>query len=220
MIFKGSLPCNLPLADFTLGQSLTTDEIIAHSSYIYKAWYYRFMRYVALLRGINVGGNNKVAMPRLKQLFESLGFSNVRTYINSGNVLFTDTKHQLSVLTSMIESAIKNDVGFTVNVLVKDSTVISTIAQTIPAEWKNDTLQKTDVMFLWSDIDDANIMSQFTINPANERLLYCSGALIWNVDRRYITKGSVLRTVTAQYYKKMTIRNVNTLRKLAQLMAE
>ena len=50
------------------------------------------MTYVALLRGINVGGNNKVEMARLKKVFESLGFINVRTYINSGNVIFdTDT---------------------------------------------------------------------------------------------------------------------------------
>lgn len=47
------------------------------------------MKYVALLRGINVGGNNKVEMARLKQLFEKLGFTDVRTFIALGNVLFT-----------------------------------------------------------------------------------------------------------------------------------
>lgn len=49
-------------------------------------------KYVALLRGINVGGNNKVAMPKLKECFESLGYRNVITYINSGNIIFETKK--------------------------------------------------------------------------------------------------------------------------------
>lgn len=52
--------------------------------------------YVALLRGINVGGNNKIEMTKLKVLFESLGYTNVVTYINSGNVIF-ETRKKMSV---------------------------------------------------------------------------------------------------------------------------
>ena len=47
------------------------------------------IRYVALLRGINISGKNKIPMPELKKGFESLSFENVRTYLNSGNVLFS-----------------------------------------------------------------------------------------------------------------------------------
>ena len=56
------------------------------------------MKYIALLRGINVGGKNKVEMPRLKTLFESLGYTDVHTYINSGNIIFTANSDADSIL--------------------------------------------------------------------------------------------------------------------------
>lgn len=61
------------------------------------------MKYVALLRGINVGGNNKVEMSRLKKVFETLGCKDVTTFINSGNVLFNDdrTSSDLHILVEM-----------------------------------------------------------------------------------------------------------------------
>jgi len=50
------------------------------------------MKYIALLRGINVGGNNKVSMTDLRTCFEDIGFTNVRTYINSGNIFFESSE--------------------------------------------------------------------------------------------------------------------------------
>jgi uncharacterized protein (DUF1697 family) len=60
------------------------------------------MKYIALLRGINVGGNHKVEMKNLKALFESLGFSDVSTYINSGNVIFESNEERSVVLEKII----------------------------------------------------------------------------------------------------------------------
>ncbi|MFT3751872.1 MAG: DUF1697 domain-containing protein [Paludibacter sp.] len=67
------------------------------------------MIYVALLRGINVGGNNKVEMKKLKSTFELLGFTNVVTYINSGNIVFEDISKEQVVIVNEIEKAIKKD---------------------------------------------------------------------------------------------------------------
>lgn len=70
------------------------------------------MRYIALLRGINVGGNNKVSMGELKQAFESLGFTNVSTYINSGNVIFDSRETNEVKLVRMCEDSIKKHLDF------------------------------------------------------------------------------------------------------------
>ena len=64
------------------------------------------MKYIALLRGINVGGNNKVEMKKLKDVFEALGFKNVSTYINSGNVIFETNETEMVKIVEKIEQAI------------------------------------------------------------------------------------------------------------------
>ncbi|HIZ53258.1 MAG TPA: DUF1697 domain-containing protein, partial [Candidatus Enterococcus avicola] len=62
------------------------------------------MIYVALLRGINVGGNNKIKMVDLKRVFESLGFKNVKTYLHSGNIIFQAPKESQTILALKIEA--------------------------------------------------------------------------------------------------------------------
>ena len=72
------------------------------------------MVYVALLRGINVGGNSKVEMPRLKSTFERLGFTKVVTYINSGNVIFYDDARTSAQIVVDIEKGIQEYFGFAI----------------------------------------------------------------------------------------------------------
>jgi uncharacterized protein (DUF1697 family) len=89
------------------------------------------MEYVALLRGINVGGNRKVEMKRLKALFESLGCTNVSTYINSGNVIFDSSRKQRA-MSEEIASALKKGFGFEVGVLVKTGKQMQSIQERFP----------------------------------------------------------------------------------------
>ena len=73
------------------------------------------MRYIALLRGVNVGGNNKVPMGELKACFEKAGFLNVSTYINSGNVLFDADETDIIKLICMCEELLLKQFGFPVS---------------------------------------------------------------------------------------------------------
>ena len=68
-------------------------------------------QYLALLRGINVGGNNIIKMAELKGCFENLGFSNVATYIQSGNVIFSSTYHDEMRITTQIEEILSSVFG-------------------------------------------------------------------------------------------------------------
>lgn len=175
------------------------------------------MKYVALLRGINVGGNSKIEMSRLKAVFESLGHSEVVTYINSGNVIFVSDEPE-SELVAKIERAITREFNLSVPVIVRDKTNIEALVRSIPDDWNNQE-QKTDVMFLWNAIDSSDILNKITAKPElGETIRYEKGALLWNIDRKNVTKSAVLRLVGTPVYKQMTVRNVNTVRKIAMLM--
>jgi uncharacterized protein (DUF1697 family) len=97
--------------------------------------------YVALLKGVNVGGRSKVDMRELKQAFEELGCTDVSTYINSGNVIFRD-RRGASTLTRLLEEALDRRVA------VRSLRQLEALCKRIPEEWGNDKEQKTDVGFL------------------------------------------------------------------------
>jgi uncharacterized protein (DUF1697 family) len=177
------------------------------------------MVYVALLRGINVGGKTKVEMPKLKAFFESLGCSDVSTYINSGNVVFKDER-TIKELEPLIEAGIEKSFGLKIRVVLRDSQNIKKLCAEIPKDWTNDKQQKTDVMFLWDEIDDEDILNKVKINPDIEKALYIDGALIWNIGRENVTRGGGVKLIKTDFYKHMTARNINTVRKLNELMRQ
>ncbi len=175
--------------------------------------------YVALLRGINVGGNSLVSMKELKSCFEELGFQDVKTYINSGNIIFKDSRKSLPGLVKLIESGIKAHRKMDIRVIVKSKDDIAAICKKIPAEWVTDTLMRTDVMFLWEDVDSPEVISGIAINPKVDNLLHVKGALIWNVTRDNYGKSKLPKILGTRFYKNMTARNANTTRKLLELMS-
>lgn len=175
--------------------------------------------YVALLRGINVGGKAKVAMSRLKELGEELGFEQVRTYINSGNVILVSSK-QASDVCQQLEQGIQQTFGLSVPVVVRSFAQIKTLLSEVPNAWSNDTEQKTDVLFLWPDIDKPSIVEHVDTKPELERVLYVPGALVWNIARKDVTRGSGIKLIKSDMYQHMTVRNINTVRKLYALMQE
>lgn len=105
------------------------------------------MVYVGLLRGINVGGNNKIDMKLLKETFERTGMESVVTYINSGNVIFTDTKHTKIEISSLIQKAIYEDFQLDIKVLVRSIDDYENMMRNIPESLNNDENMKCDVLF-------------------------------------------------------------------------
>jgi uncharacterized protein (DUF1697 family) len=173
------------------------------------------VQYVALLRGINVGGNQKVEMKKLKALFESLDCLNVSTYINSGNVLF-ESKESQKNLQKTVESSLKKEFGFDIPALVKTKQEIKKIADAIPKTWENDSEQRTDVAYLFKEIDYKEIVNILPIKKEFMDIKYVSGAIIWNVKRENINQSHLAKIISHKSYKFMTVRNVNTARYLAE----
>lgn len=175
-------------------------------------------KYVALLRGINVGGNNKVEMKKLRTVFEALGFSDVVTYINSGNVIFASSRKDATNFVSEIETALRKTFGFAVKTIVRDEKNIRAIEKAVPSDWSNDTKQRTDILFLWKEYAKKSTLKLITINTDIDTLAYASGAIIWHMaDRKHYTKSGLRKFIGTEVYKHMTARNINTVRKLVSL---
>lgn len=175
------------------------------------------MIYVALLRGINVGGNNKVDMKKLKTTFEALGFTSVVTYINSGNIIFDTSERNEKTLIEKIETAIAKYFGLNIKVLVRDFKNIESICVRIPEAWQHNNEKRTDVMFLWEEYNNPNVIEQLNLKPC-DTVLYESGALIWHINMHDYNQSAMAKIIGTKLYKHMTIRNVNTVRKLYELM--
>jgi uncharacterized protein (DUF1697 family) len=175
------------------------------------------MIYIALLRGINVGGNCKVSMIELKQIFESLGCLDTTTYINSGNIICRSqiAKNELN---QKLEESIEKQFGFFVKVLLLDQNEFQSIFAAIPNKWSNDDEQKTDVMFLWKELDKESVLEGLQVTKNIETLLYTKGALIHNLKRRSQDLSKITKVAGTKTYKFMTVRNVNTVRKLKEII--
>lgn len=178
------------------------------------------MKYVALLRGVNVGGNHRVPKSEFQKVLEDVGFSNVVIYINSGNAVFTSGYQPK---TSEVQLALEKHFGFAIPTLILSAEKIQAIAAAIPAEWSNDspspdkTGQKSDVLYLFDEINTPDIIEKIGHTPKIETMLYVDGAVIANVTRRNQSRYSLLKLMGTPLYRQMTIRNITTAKKLAEL---
>lgn len=176
------------------------------------------MIYIALLRGINVGGKNKIDMKSLKQTFERAGMNDVVTYINTGNIIFSNSGLSKNELSHILEEAIHTDFELQIKVIVRSIEDVRGIIQAIPDTWKNNKDMKSDVMFLWDEIDHESVLEQLVIEPAIDTVKYVPGAILWSIDKKYAAKSGMSNIIGTKLYKQVTIRNVNTARKIYEIM--
>ncbi|TMK78205.1 MAG: DUF1697 domain-containing protein [Actinobacteria bacterium] len=176
------------------------------------------MKYVALLRGINVGRSSKVEMRRLKGCFEGVGLKSVRTYINSGNVLFDTGAKDRKRLVKRIERAIEDEFGFRVPLVLRTPAELVRVTKAVPRTWVTDQRMRCDVMFLWPEADSRSVIRKVPVQKEFEDVKYVVGALIWRIDRADVGKSKVSKVIGSDLYKSLTIRNINTVRKLEELM--
>tara|TARA_B100001989_G_scaffold250773_1_gene228538 strand:- start:1432 stop:1971 length:540 start_codon:yes stop_codon:yes gene_type:complete len=174
--------------------------------------------YVALLRGINVGGNNKIDMRELKTSFEQLGFKEVTTYINSGNVIFDTTAKSKKDVIQKIEATIVRDFNLNIPVVLRSQIEIDNLIEHVPHTWKNDSEYKTDVWFLWDEYRSKETLKLIEKNPAVDKTQYFEGAIIWRVKKADYSKSKMNEVIKTDIYKKLTARNINTVRKIGEIM--
>jgi uncharacterized protein (DUF1697 family) len=178
------------------------------------------MWYAALLRGINVGGKKRVEMPRLKSTFETVGMSEVHTYINSGNVVFRTRRTSAPRMVADLEGAIEDEFGFPVRVAVRDLDAIRAVARAIPGHWVNDSTMRTNVLFLWDEHDHPEVIEILPTKEGIDEVVYVPGAVVWRVDTENVTRSGLSRIAGSDLYRGLTMRNCNTVRKLVEIMED
>jgi uncharacterized protein (DUF1697 family) len=177
------------------------------------------MRYVALLRGVNVGGANMISMAELKAAFVAAGMTAVRTYINSGNVVFSTDVVDRERLRESLREAIRERSGLDLDLQVRGADEFGAIVAAIPPYWTNDDSMKCDVVFLQPDVDHQGILEELAPRPGIEDARYVPGAVIWRVDRKDATRSRLTRMMGTPLYTRVTVRNCNTARKLLELLS-
>ncbi len=178
------------------------------------------MIYVAFLRGINIGGHRKISMMYLKETFESLGFENVVTYGNSGNVVFSYASKDQEKIAQKIEGRIQKDFPFEIKVLVRGAQNILKTCKEIPVSWEIGKGMMTNVIFLWEEIDNPDILKEIHMDPKMDKVKYVSGAVLWNVSMGNLSKSAVYKFIsTTKISKQVTLRSVNPVRKLNQIIS-
>lgn len=172
--------------------------------------------YVALLRGINVGGNTLIKMAELRECVEALGHDEVRTYIASGNVLFRSRERSAARLDAQLEQAIEARFGLPVRVVVRSSSELARIVEHVPKRWRSATDLRVTVAFLLRGANGREIASRLRPKDGIDELLVAPGALLLATRRDALTRTGI-RLVGTPDYKLLTARNLNTTLKLAEL---
>lgn len=174
------------------------------------------MKYIALLRGVNVGGK-RIKMARLKEVIESMGYSKVKTYLQSGNVLFENKSRNMEKITRDIERKIYKTFGFSVKVIIRSENELEDIIRNNPFTEQNAEINNLYVSFLLH-IPDEEIFTKLNMNKGDKEKFEINGREIY----LYLPNGYARTKLTNNMLEKKlktvaTTRNWKTTNKLMEL---
>jgi uncharacterized protein (DUF1697 family) len=173
-------------------------------------------RYIAFLRGINVGGGHIVKMQELRRLFESYGFSGVESVIQSGNVIFESSETKSREMERMIEDRLERELGYRVATFLRTAPELAAIARHRPfGPAENAAGATLYVVFLRGKPSDELEKALRLLNTDNDKLEIGKREIYWLRRMRLkesTSFGALLaRTVGAD----TSVRNMTTIRKIA-----
>lgn len=178
------------------------------------------MKYVLLLRGVNVGGKNKVEMRAFREYLSGLGFTGVRSYINSGNFIFSSDRDEESAKAAVREMLAARYDFEILFVLLREETLCKAV-EALPAWWNDGTMARRDVLFFTDQVDPARTAARIrAMKQYNEIVHYTDIAVFWGkINEKEYSKTAYHKYLLAEdFYRKVTIRNGNTLQRLYELL--
>jgi uncharacterized protein (DUF1697 family) len=176
-------------------------------------------KYLALLRGINVGGNNIIKMVDLKACFEKMGFLDVSTYIQSGNVLFNSPETNLTKLTDKVEKTLSKQFSYQSTVVVVLHQELKEAVKKAPKGFGTEpTKYRYDVIFLKAPLTGKEAIKEIQVREGVDEVSAGKNVLYFSRTEENVTKSYVSKIVSLPIYKSMTIRNWNSTSKLLKLM--
>jgi uncharacterized protein (DUF1697 family) len=174
------------------------------------------MKYVALLRGVNVGGNSMIKMAEIKLAFEKANFINVSTYINSGNILFESDEKNTEKLKEKIGAIFKEEF-FSIDTVILSQNDLKKVVEDAPAIWRKDDVRKY-VAFLLAPTSPKNVEQSIKLNEEVDFMNLGTQVVYMTTKKSGLTKSGYTKMTGTLIYKQMTIRNFNTVEKILNLM--
>jgi uncharacterized protein (DUF1697 family) len=177
------------------------------------------MKYLAFLRGINVGGNRKVSMGDLQKLFLEMGFTEVRTLLNSGNVLFASDETEVSDLRIKIEEKLVNVFGWKIGIIIRSQKEIQDIVSKNPFQNSNLTQETRLYVTFVSDTPRSSLKIPYESPEKNFKILQVSNNAIFSIlllSEKY-NSTDAMKVLEKEFGKNVTTRNWNTLVKLVKM---
>ena len=177
--------------------------------------------YVALLRGINVGGRNRIAMAELKAAFDAAGFEDVATYIQSGNVIFRSGRRDSGPLARDIEEMLGGTFGYAASIVLRSHAQVRAVVDGAPAGFGADPAgYRYDVYFLKGPVTASSALRTVPTRPGVDELSAGRGVLYASRLASRAAQSRLSKVVSMPIYKNMTIRNWATTTTLLRMMDE
>lgn len=176
------------------------------------------MKYVALLRGINVGGNNIIKMADLQQAFENAGYTGVRTLIQSGNVVFESGLQDAEKITTHIESVLSKAFHYSSKVVIRSHKEMKRIISGVPFDWKRENDLRCYIMYVKEPVTVDEVKKEVELKEDVDFLSVGDNVLYMSTKMEGLTKSKFSKIIGKKVYKDVTMRNFKTSRMILELM--
>ena len=185
------------------------------------------MEYVALLRGINVGGNNKVVMSELREQVAAAGFGHVRTYINSGNLLFeaeaeAEDDAPREDVAQAVEDILARHYDFPIRLALLTGQDYLAQLDELP-DWWHDEVARRDALFYTRGLDRDHVRERIeAMELGDEAVHFGEHAVFWGKfdEKSFLKTAYHKRLLREDFYRQVTIRSGSTVEKIAAMLSQ
>lgn len=176
------------------------------------------MKYVALLRGINVGGNNIIKMVDLKVAFENAGYTGVITFIQSGNVIFNSGIQDKAKIMEHLETVLSKAFAYSSKVVIRSHKEMRSIISGVPNTWVKENDLRCYITYVREPVTVEEVASQVEVRDDIDSVHTGPGVLYMSTKLEGITKSKFSKFIGKKSYKDVTIRNFKTSRMILEIM--
>jgi uncharacterized protein (DUF1697 family) len=178
-------------------------------------------KYIAFLRGVNVGGKNILRKKLLKQAFQDLGYSNIFTYIQSGNILFSSRESDTKRHAENIEAILSNRYSIQTRAVVYTETQYKSVVNDAPDNWGKDENYRHRIIFLLGGFSPSEIMEYMgNSDDGVETISLGLGVIYSSVSKKHIPKSVMRKFALTPAYQYVTVRNHNTVYNIYKLFED
>ena len=180
------------------------------------------MEYVALLRGINVGGKNKVVMSELREQIAAEGFGHVRTYINSGNLLFeAEGDAPRENVAQAVEDLLARHYDFPIRLALLTAQDYLAELHSLP-DWWHGEVARRDALFYTRGLDRDHVRERIeAMELGDEAVYFGEHAIFWGKfdEKSFLKTAYHKRLLREDFYRQVTIRSGSTVEKIAAMLS-